>query len=243
MALSFQEVQNFIQRSRDLAAEARKNGQLMFETLLQNVLDDTRIQKLYWTQGTPSFNDGDPCTFSVHEVIFTLDSEYQKNFYRAMPEEIWQAFDLLVKQRLETLDVALDEDDSNDDKEDDDYDDENSSGFVRTYWTAQRFIDKSDYYNQPVSSEVWCSKTRKLRPKTDAELDLDTRIMAAKNVFYPWFLSQFKEDKIFENIDFLSSTIHSEFSKILDNLYGNAKVKVFRKNGKVKIENEDYDMY
>jgi hypothetical protein len=55
------------------------------EPLMRAVLDDPTMKAFGWTQYTPYFNDGDPCTFSVHQPWFLtvndpdpddLDDEY-----------------------------------------------------------------------------------------------------------------------------------------------------------------------
>jgi hypothetical protein len=38
------------------------------------------IEYLYWPQFTPFFNDGESCTFSVHEVEFKLRADYDDYF-------------------------------------------------------------------------------------------------------------------------------------------------------------------
>ena len=38
----------------------------------------TNLESVKWTQGTPSFNDGDPCTFRINECKYLLagDDDY-----------------------------------------------------------------------------------------------------------------------------------------------------------------------
>lgn len=38
------------------------------------------IQRVSWVQGTPSFNDGEPCYFSVHEPEFFLDGADEESW-------------------------------------------------------------------------------------------------------------------------------------------------------------------
>lgn len=38
------------------------------------------IQRVSWTQGTPSFNDGEPCYFSVHEPEFFLEEADEESW-------------------------------------------------------------------------------------------------------------------------------------------------------------------
>jgi hypothetical protein len=46
-----------------------------FTKLTKAFFEETGIQAIVWTQYTPYFNDGEECTFSVHEPVFV-----RKNF-------------------------------------------------------------------------------------------------------------------------------------------------------------------
>jgi hypothetical protein len=48
-----------------------------FKTLREQAPEITRI---YWTQGTPSFNDGEPCYFSVHDPEFYLEDAEEESW-------------------------------------------------------------------------------------------------------------------------------------------------------------------
>lgn len=50
----------------------------LIEEAFKEIFDSVpQLQQFSWTQGTPGFNDGDPCYFSVHsddiEMLFDLD--------------------------------------------------------------------------------------------------------------------------------------------------------------------------
>lgn len=40
----------------------------VLKPLFEKLLDSQKIQRLYWVQYTPYFNDGDPCVFSVCDM-------------------------------------------------------------------------------------------------------------------------------------------------------------------------------
>lgn len=46
-----------------------------FYALLLEVLADDDVKAVHWTQYTPYFNDGEPCTFGTGEVTVTLHSQ------------------------------------------------------------------------------------------------------------------------------------------------------------------------
>lgn len=52
-----------------------------FQPLLQAVLDDPTITEFGWQQYTPYFNDGDPCTFSVHGLWVRTDADADAGMY------------------------------------------------------------------------------------------------------------------------------------------------------------------
>lgn len=46
-----------------------------FYSLMLDVLADEDVKEIHWTQYTPYFNDGEPCTFNTAEVTLTLHSQ------------------------------------------------------------------------------------------------------------------------------------------------------------------------
>jgi hypothetical protein len=63
------------------------------EMFLEFFNKHTCVERIQWTQGTPGFNDGDPCTFSAHDPRIKLTKEFclaNPNYskYASTPEEI-----------------------------------------------------------------------------------------------------------------------------------------------------------
>ncbi len=53
---------------RELQAIIAKDGATLIAKAFQEVLVDCPDGVVFWRQGTPSFNDGDPCRFTVHDL-------------------------------------------------------------------------------------------------------------------------------------------------------------------------------
>lgn len=54
---------------KDLEERAAKIAETAYEAVINDFLAKfPEVHALTWTQGTPSFNDGDPCRFGVDEV-------------------------------------------------------------------------------------------------------------------------------------------------------------------------------
>ena len=47
------------------------------------------IKAVIWSQYTPHFNDGDPCTFRVNEVFATEDAEGAADSFNPYDDAIW----------------------------------------------------------------------------------------------------------------------------------------------------------
>ena len=65
------------QKRTELAAPLRST---LFERMQRVLIELPEIDRIEWNQYTPYFNDGEECTFSVHELLFppadkSVDSE------------------------------------------------------------------------------------------------------------------------------------------------------------------------
>lgn len=77
------DIKQAIKRSNELYKEledlkrdyAHKIPGFLHDELKQAMLVAPEITSVTWTQGTPSFNDGEPCEFSVGEVEFSTNYE------------------------------------------------------------------------------------------------------------------------------------------------------------------------
>lgn len=67
-----------LQKSRELRELIEKSGKEAIQEILESFLaENPTVKRLRWTQYAPYFNDGDPCTFSVHEPeveLFSADA-------------------------------------------------------------------------------------------------------------------------------------------------------------------------
>ncbi len=71
-----QACKEFDEKKSALYALVAKDGPALITKAFQDLLKDSPDVVVYWTQGTPSFNDGDPCYFRVHDMwICPADSE------------------------------------------------------------------------------------------------------------------------------------------------------------------------
>lgn len=67
------------------------------DALIKWVTDNPKIEKIYWTQYTPYFNDGDPCIFGVNEIKFKVtgaesdesDEDYDDEDYEEIEDRPW----------------------------------------------------------------------------------------------------------------------------------------------------------
>lgn len=66
------EIQAAKQAYQDTLTRIKESGGIkdMFKAFFEN---NPEIKAVGWTQGTPSFNDGDPCVFSVYEVQYSKE--------------------------------------------------------------------------------------------------------------------------------------------------------------------------
>lgn len=88
----------------------KKEGKKLLEQEFQEVFN--LIPDLYaisWTQGTPSFNDGDPCYFSVDEIFaYKSNDNYEEDSAWDIPEDQSKSLDDLVRafgQNEELLEI------------------------------------------------------------------------------------------------------------------------------------------
>lgn len=71
----FEEMQSEMASVR---AKFQKQAQDLFKEITKEVFEKNPvITAIIWTQFTPYFNDGDPCSFSVHEPYFTNANDEQ----------------------------------------------------------------------------------------------------------------------------------------------------------------------
>lgn len=67
------QVEDFIKRRNELKELIRKEGKNMLQDMFLEVFNETPgLEAIQWTQYTPSFNDGDPCVFSVGDPSYKI---------------------------------------------------------------------------------------------------------------------------------------------------------------------------
>jgi|CXWL01.1.fsa_nt_gi hypothetical protein len=73
----------------DIKQQLRTEGETLLAQEFQEVFDKTPgLYAIHWTQGTPGFNDGDPCYFSVHEICaYESKEKFDQGQDEGDPEE------------------------------------------------------------------------------------------------------------------------------------------------------------
>ena len=69
----------------------RENGEALVKRIVTRMFEvaEGKLGTVAWTQWAPHFNDGDPCTFSVHERgYYAVDAELGRYHEEASPEDI-----------------------------------------------------------------------------------------------------------------------------------------------------------
>lgn len=64
-----------------LEAEAQDNMKSYLGTFMEA---NPKIKAIKWTQYTPSFNDGDPCYFSIHGTFVALEGDTAESTYETI---------------------------------------------------------------------------------------------------------------------------------------------------------------
>jgi hypothetical protein len=104
-----------------LRKEAKEKVEAIFKTaVLELFTEYPNLKRLSWTQYTPYFNDGDPCTFrSSHDspaIYFTSPAPYEEEVedddYDRYEEEwnTWSYYDWSKDYKTKTLKASLTED-------------------------------------------------------------------------------------------------------------------------------------
>lgn len=80
------------QAKADFAALLRGKGKAVLAMAISQLFDAApEVAAIRWTQYTPHFNDGDPCTFNVHGVqvkfVEGFDVERLEKYYREEAKE------------------------------------------------------------------------------------------------------------------------------------------------------------
>lgn len=76
--LTLEEIDEKIVEYQRLRTElVRNNGRPILWDALKGAFEHLpeRIRNIYWTQGTPSWCDGDPCTFGIYDIYFNRGDE------------------------------------------------------------------------------------------------------------------------------------------------------------------------
>lgn len=74
------DIQEYREKRGELTAVLKAQGKEMLLSGFQKFFGEMNIYAVTWTQGTPGFNDGDPCVFGVDEFsIFETEEDYLEN--------------------------------------------------------------------------------------------------------------------------------------------------------------------
>lgn len=73
-------IEEYVEMEEKLAEVRRAFATENVAPLFEAVLKDPRILMIQWRQGTPSFNDGDPCMFSVYDVNVAVAERFTPEY-------------------------------------------------------------------------------------------------------------------------------------------------------------------
>jgi hypothetical protein len=81
--LKKKELKDILALKEKYKAKMREEGEGIVTGLLEDFLAETpEVEAVVWTQYTPHFNDGEPCTFGVHEARVRLSKEATPDWLR-----------------------------------------------------------------------------------------------------------------------------------------------------------------
>ncbi len=67
------ELKDIQKQFKELQEKMKKDGETAFKKAAKEMLDKfPRVEAFKWSQYTPSWNDGSPCTFSINEESFAI---------------------------------------------------------------------------------------------------------------------------------------------------------------------------
>ena len=89
------DLQDYIDAKKNLQAQGKLLGQQSIKGLFLEFFEGhPEVEQLRWTQYTPSFNDGDPCTFDVYEPSVKLSGEHVKSDEDDEDKEFQESWDI-----------------------------------------------------------------------------------------------------------------------------------------------------
>lgn len=86
MTDTYETIKDLVKEFEDLRKDFRKKGEKLLKTAFKEFFSaNPKIKQIYWTQYTPYFNDGDECTFNVHDFYANVG---EKDYDFAREHEI-----------------------------------------------------------------------------------------------------------------------------------------------------------
>ena len=82
------QIEEYIEEEAKLAKLLKTFDEDSIRPLFDAVLKHGKIKTIYWTQYAPSFNDGDPCYFSVNEPEMVTEDSLDDDDKKALAEAI-----------------------------------------------------------------------------------------------------------------------------------------------------------
>lgn len=70
MIMSETFIKDYIVHKKKLLKLIEKSGEALIAPIFKELFENAEISMVRWTQSTPSFNDGEPCEFSVHDPSY-----------------------------------------------------------------------------------------------------------------------------------------------------------------------------
>jgi hypothetical protein len=113
------DIKEYLQKKRELEEATKKEGNKIVREFVKAFMEENpEVHGIRWYQYTPYFNDGEACTFGVHDAYFAL-SEPSEEDMEEHPEEsdnwistysakgnakkAYQAFERSIGGELESL--------------------------------------------------------------------------------------------------------------------------------------------
>lgn len=91
------ELEALTERMLELRKELMEQSKTSFKEITKVIFEKfPELESFYWTQGTPSFNDGEPCEFGVYDVYINNEDE-DENYRNYTSETVYDYGTRMVK--------------------------------------------------------------------------------------------------------------------------------------------------
>lgn len=81
------DIEEFLKRKKEFEKAMKENGKALVKEAIETfVKENPEITGIRWHQFAPSFNDGDPCVFSVHDLYFSTNEDISDEEWEEHPQ-------------------------------------------------------------------------------------------------------------------------------------------------------------